>query len=81
MAFFTQDEFNSTLKGCAVDDMEYNNSKMLYRLLKMRNFFDLNDLYNVQDVFFLCEIIENYWEISNHVRTATTLGISVRPAS
>ena len=60
MAFFTQDEFNSTLKGYAVDHVEYNNSKMLYRLLKMRNFSDLNDLYNAQDVFFLCEIIENY---------------------
>ena len=55
-----QDEFNSTLKGCTVDDVEYNSSKMLYRLLKVSNFSDLNDLYNAQDVFLLCEIIENY---------------------
>ena len=38
------------LKGCAVDDVEYNNSKTLYSLLKMHNLSDLNDLYNVQDV-------------------------------
>ena len=58
MAFFTQDEFHSALKGCADDDVEYNNSKMLNSLLKMGNLSDLNDLYNAQDVFFLCEIIE-----------------------
>ena len=27
--FFTKSEFHSMLKGCAVDDVEYNNSKML----------------------------------------------------
>ena len=26
--FFTKSEFHSMLKGCAVDDVEYNNSKM-----------------------------------------------------
>ena len=28
--FFTKDEFYSTLKGKAVDEEEYNNSKLLY---------------------------------------------------
>ena len=48
--FLTKNEFHSMLKGCAVDDVEYNNSKTLYSLLKMHNLSDLNDLYNVQDV-------------------------------
>ena len=58
MAFLTQEEFHSALKGCANDDVEYNNSKMLNSLLKMGNLCDLNDLYTAQDVFFLFEIIE-----------------------
>ena len=33
--FFSKDEFYSTLKGTAVGDDEYNNSKILYILLKM----------------------------------------------
>ena len=59
MAFFTKDEFYSTLKEKAVDEEEYNNSKLLYTLLKRQDLFDLNDLYNAQDVTFLCEIFEN----------------------
>ena len=31
----------------------------------MRNLGDMNDLYNVQDVIFLCEIIENRFQIMN----------------
>ena len=33
--------------------------KYLYTILKMRNLGDMNDLYNMQDVILLCEIIEN----------------------
>lgn len=28
----------------------------------MHNLSDLNDLYNVQDVIFLCEIVENRFQ-------------------
>ena len=59
MAFFTKDEFYSTLKEKAVDEGKYNNSKLLHTLLKRQDMFDLNDLYNAQDVIFLCEIFEN----------------------
>ena len=41
------------LKGSTVGDDEYNNSKILYRLLKMRDVSNLNDLYNAQDVILL----------------------------
>ena len=60
--FFTKDEFYSSLKGKAVDEEEYNRSKLLYTLLKMRGMSDLNDLYNAQDINFLCEIFDNRFQ-------------------
>ena len=39
----------------------------IYRLIKMRSLSDLNDLYNAQDVFFLCEFIENRFQIMYNV--------------
>ena len=61
--FFSKDEFFSTLKDAEVDNESYENSKKLYILLQMRNLSDLNDLYNVQDVIILLEIIENRFQI------------------
>ena len=60
--FFSKDEFFSTLKGQAVDDESYENSKKLFILLKMRNLSDLNDLYNVQDIILLLEMMENRFQ-------------------
>ena len=54
--------FFSTLKGMAVGDEEYANSKKLYTLLKMRDLSDLNNLYNAQDVILLLEIMENRFQ-------------------
>ena len=51
---FTKDAFYITLKGKSISDEEYENSKMLYTELKMRDMNDLNDLYNAQDVILLC---------------------------
>ena len=42
--FFTKDEIYSTVKGEAVDEEEYNNSKLLCTLLKMRDMSGLNNL-------------------------------------
>ena len=49
----------SELKLSAVNDEDYENSKYLYKTLKIRNLGNLNDLYNTQDVILLTEIIEN----------------------
>ena len=49
---FLKYEFYSTLKGKDVSDDEHDNSKKLYRLLKIRNLSDLNNLYNAQDNSF-----------------------------
>ena len=62
LSFFTKDEFYSTLKGKVVDEEEYNNSKLLYTLLKMRDMSFLNDLYNAQDVILLCKTFENRFQ-------------------
>ena len=61
--FFSKDEFYSTLRDENVDDIAYENAKKLYILLQMRDLSDLNDLYNVQDVIILLEIIENRFQI------------------
>ena len=61
--FFSKDEFFSTLRDENVDDVAYENAKKLYILLQMRDLCDLNDLYNVQDVIILLEIIENRFQI------------------
>ena len=59
---FLKYEFYSTLKGKDVSDDEYDNSKKLYRLLKIRNLSDLNNLYNAQDIILLLEIMENRFQ-------------------
>ena len=38
-----KDEFYCMLKGKAMDEEEYNNSKLLYTFLKMRDMSNLND--------------------------------------
>ena len=60
--FWEKTEFFSKLQQCAVNDDGYEHSKYLYQTLKMRNLGDLNDLYNVQDVILLTEIIESRFQ-------------------
>ena len=60
--FFEYTEFFSKLNGCNIGLEIYENTKYLYTILKMRNLGDMNDLYNMQDVILLCEIIENRFE-------------------
>ena len=62
MIFGKKTEFYSELKQSAVNDIDYENSKHLYQILKRRNLGNLNDLYNVQDVILLNEIIENCFQ-------------------
>ena len=60
--FCSRDEFFTMLKGSAVDVESYENAKKLFILLRMRNLSDLNDLYNVQDVILLLEMMENRFQ-------------------
>ena len=49
--------------GKSISDEKYENSKMLYTELKMRDMGYLNDLYNAQEVFLFCEIFEYWFQI------------------
>ena len=60
--FFKHTECYSSLKQSNISLEEYENVKYLYKKLQKRNLGDMNDLYNVQDVIKLCEIIENRLE-------------------
>ena len=60
--FWEETGFFSEPKQSAVNEEDYEHSKYLYQTLKMRNFGDLNDLYNVQDVILLTEIIESRFQ-------------------
>ena len=63
--FFNYTEFYSNLNGCNIPLEIYEDMKFLYETLKMRKLGDMNDLYNMQDVILLCEIIENRFEKMN----------------
>ena len=60
---FDDTEFYRSLKQQNVTFVEYENCRYLYKTFKMRNLGDLNDLYNIQDVILLCELIENRFQI------------------
>ena len=60
--FFEYTEFFSKLNGHNIPLIIYEDMKFLYTILKMRNLGNMNDLYNMQDVILLCEIIENRFE-------------------
>ena len=59
---FGKTQFFSELKLSAGNDEDYENSKYLYKTLKMRNLGDLNDLRNTEDVILLTEIIESRFQ-------------------
>ena len=61
--FWFKTEFYSELKMQSVDNQTYENSRFLYKNLKMRHLGDLNDLYNFQDVALLCGILENRFQL------------------
>ena len=60
--FFEYTEFFSKLNEHNIPLEIYDDMKYLYTIFKMRYLGDMNDLYNMQDVILLCEIIENRFE-------------------
>ena len=60
---FEKTEFFSALKQKSVSDEDYETSYYLWKILKMRNHSDMNNLYHVQDIISLCEIIVNRFQL------------------
>ena len=60
--FFEKTEFYSDLKQKTVSDSGCESSFYLYRTLKMRNLWGMNDLYNAQDIVLLCVIGKNRFQ-------------------
>ena len=56
--FFEKREFFSELKNKVISDEEYEDAKLLYQTLKMRNVANMNNLHNFQDLLILCKIFE-----------------------
>ena len=61
--FFGRTEFFKVLKQQNVSKLDYEIFYYLWKTLRMRNLSDMSDLYNVQHVILLCEIIENRFQL------------------
>ena len=57
--FFSKTEFYSLLKNEIIDDESHENVKRFWKLFRLKNLLELNDIYNFQDTIILCEIFEN----------------------
>ena len=61
--FFEESEFHSYLKDKCITKSHYETAKYLCQNLNIRNLNDMSDLYNVQDVILLLEIVDTRFEI------------------
>ena len=62
--FWNIETFYSRLKDEGISQKEWEGCRKLFKELKMRNLSDLNDIYNIQDVFILGVILEYRWSIN-----------------
>ena len=56
--FFSLTIFFFCLKDTVMSDEEYEDVKIFYKTLKLKNLGELNKIYNLQDTIILCEIFE-----------------------
>ena len=57
--FFSRTKFYSSLKNEIISDEEYKNVNKFWQILRLQKLSNLNDIYNFQDTFILCEIFKN----------------------
>ena len=56
--FWNIETFYSRLRDEGISQKEWEGCRKLFKVLKMRNLSDFNDIYNIQDVFILGVILE-----------------------
>ena len=56
--FWNIETFYSKLREEQMSQKEWEGCRKLFKVLKMRNLSDFNDIYNIQDVFILGVILE-----------------------
>ena len=56
--FFDNNDFYSTLREKGIDDQDYEDVKIFFKLLGLRTLGELNRYYNIQDTLILCVIFE-----------------------
>ena len=56
------EKFYSRLKDEGISQKERESCRKLYKILRMRNLSDFNDVYNIQDVYILSVILEYRWQ-------------------
>ena len=57
---FEQIEFYSELRNKLISEKEYEEARLLFKMLKMRKIGDMNNHYNFQDTIILCKISEGH---------------------
>ena len=60
--FWPIESFYSRLRGEGISQKEWEGCKKLYKILRMRNLSDFNDIYNIQFVIILVVILEYRWQ-------------------
>ena len=60
--FWSIETFCSRLRDEVISQKEWEGCRRLYKILRMRNLSDFNDIYNIQDVYILGVILEYRWQ-------------------
>ena len=60
--FWTIDKFYSRLRDEGISQKEWEGCRKLYKILRMRNLSDFNDVYKIQNVYILGVILEYRWQ-------------------
>ena len=60
--FWSIKTFYSRLRDEGISQKEWEGSHKLYKVLRMRNLSDFNNIFNIQDVFILGVILEYRWQ-------------------
>ena len=60
--FWTIDKFYSRLRDEGISQKEWERCRKRFKILRMKNLIDFNDIYNIQDVYILGLILEYRWQ-------------------